>query len=91
MAKATALDWCPVKEINHFCISSSLKADPKELNKAHHDMRIFHGCLIAAKALGQPLEVLRPLAEQYIDSNYKYQKMRWGKIKYGLSVPSLLR
>lgn len=61
------------------------------VDEAHAAMRQMDGALRAARAAGQPDDVLRMVAELYVEAHHEYQLARYGRVRVRLTVAGVLR
>lgn len=61
------------------------------VDEAHAHLRAMDGALRAARAAGQPDDVLRLLAGLYVEASHDYQLVRHGRVRVRLSVGAVLR
>ncbi len=61
------------------------------VDAAHLEMRQMDGAWRVARAAGQPGDVVRMLAELYVDAAHEYQRLRWGRVRCRVRVAALLR
>ncbi len=61
------------------------------VDDAHLELRQMDGAFRAAKAAGQPDDVLRLLAGLYVEASRAYQLARYGRVRVRVSVGALLR
>lgn len=74
----------------HSAIAPLVTGDSR-LDEAHLHLRRMDGALRAARAQGQPHDVLRMLAELYVEASNDYQLAKWGRVRVRLSVAGVLR
>lgn len=61
------------------------------VDDAHQHLRNMDGALRAARAQHQPDDVLRMLADLYVEAHHEYQLARYGRLRVRLTVAGVLR